>query len=98
MSPLKGKDFNTTAIDYRFSDLDYKLLKRDYKKRPQKSVQQAAINWSCTQKHLQKVQGSQLDGKDFNTTAIDYRFSDLDYKLMKRDYKRGHRKAFSKQQ
>jgi hypothetical protein len=47
---------------------------------------------------LQKVQGSQLDGKDFNTTAIDYRFSDLDYKLMKRDYKRGHRKAFSKQQ
>src|SRR5882762_4631615 len=96
MSPLKGKDFNTTAIDYRFSDLDYKLLKRDYKKRPQKSVQQAAINWSCTQKHLQKVQGSQLDGKDFNTTAIDYRFSDLDYKLMKRDYKRGHRKAFSK--
>jgi len=47
---------------------------------------------------LKKVQGSQLDGKDFNTTAIDYRFSDLGYKLMKRDYKRGHRKAFSKQQ
>jgi hypothetical protein len=43
-SQLDGKDFNTTAIDYRFSDLDYKLLKRDYKKRPQKSVQQAAIN------------------------------------------------------
>jgi hypothetical protein len=41
---------------------------------------------------------SPLKGKDFNTTAIDYRFSDLDYKLLKRDYKRGHRKASSKQQ
>jgi hypothetical protein len=38
---------------------------------------------------------SPLKGKDFNTTAIDYRFSDLDYKLLKKDYKTGHRKAFS---
>jgi hypothetical protein len=63
------------------------------KKRPA-----SAIKWPCTQKWLQKVHMSPLKGKDFNTTAIDYRFSDLDYKLLKRDYKRGHRKASSKQQ
>ena len=76
-----------TAIDYRFSDLDYKLLKRDYKKRPQKSVQQAAINWSCTQKHLQKVQGSQLDGRHSTKQQYTAGFSDLDYKLLEKDYR-----------
>ena len=70
-SQLDGKDFNTTAIDCRFSDLDYKLLKRDYKKRPQKSVQQAAINWSCHSETLAEGPGESTGWNAFNRTAID---------------------------
>src|SRR6266436_1722541 len=78
-----------TSAKQQWTDLGLlnRLLQEDYKK-----VSSISNN---TQKALAM---NPLKGKGFNTTAIDYRFSDLDYKLLKRDYKRGHRKASSKQQ
>ena len=70
MSPLKGKDFNTTAIDYRFSDLDYKLLKKDYKTGHRKAFS-SSNKLDMHSETLAEGPGESTGWNAFNRTAID---------------------------